>query len=450
MFGTRVGWCTASETLNFSSLAAPRGQRMELTCPIPVAGRRSMPRHCPQRRRRVGIMHLMLPLFVSMKRLVARRASGASQLTKPFVPAASLNSQRQDSWMQRPGVARRYGPADTKSAARPRSANLSRRAYLDLPVMFAAGFAIVCLLVAVPAETWASVGAAAMVTGSVVTPDFAAVLAKASASALKGGIAGFFAGQAQVLAFMWLRTTMNFQYANGGNFQSALKALWEDGGIPRLYKGLWLAILQAPLVRFGDTAANAGILVIMDYYFPELPLAVKTAAGSTMAAFWRVFLMPLDSLKTNLQVNGSEAVDILKTRVRERGLGELYAGALANFAASWAGNYPYFAVFNSLSEAWATPEDSAGRIIRNGIMGMCASTASDITSNSLRVLKTKRQSARTTDDVGYGEAANSIIKTEGISGFLFRGLETRILVNILQGSFFAILWKLIEERINFD
>eukprot|EP00971_Amphidinium_carterae_P156623 3104734-Amphidinium_carterae.1 len=31
-------------------------------------------------------------------------------------------------------------------------------------------------------------------------------------------------------------------------------------------------------------------------------LLLGRVAGSTMAAFWRVFLMPLDSLKTNLQV----------------------------------------------------------------------------------------------------------------------------------------------------
>mmetsp|Transcript_52192 Transcript_52192/g.124403 ORF Transcript_52192/g.124403 Transcript_52192/m.124403 type:complete len:436 (+) Transcript_52192:156-1463(+) len=403
----------------------------------------------PRRRRRLGIAQALLPLLsllLALRRLVTRTSTDSDAFVPAYhsirVPLQQENLRYKSSLRQagrKERTARKLAgsnPQDTRRSSR------SIRYWLDLPV-YGLGLAIICItFFVVPAETWAATAAA--------VPDFTAVLAKASASALKGGVAGFFAGQAQVLVFMWMRTTMNYQYAKGGNFMSAIKSLWEDGGIPRLYKGLWLAIVQAPLSRFGDTAANAGMLVLMDFWFPDLPLALKTAAGSTMAALWRVFLMPLDSLKTNLQVNGSEGFEVLKNRVQERGPGELYAGALANFAASWAGNYPYFAVFNGLSEAWVAPDDSTGRIIRNGIMGICASTASDITSNSLRVLKTVRQSVRSADDGGYMEAAQRIIKSDGLLGFLGRGLETRILVNILQGSFFAILWKLIEEQLNFS
>ena len=48
------------------------------------------------------------------------------------------------------------------------------------------------------------------------------------------------------------------------------------------------------------------------------------------------------------QVQGEEAYTILKQKVKTAGFGVLYAGAFANFAASWAGNYPWFAVFNYL------------------------------------------------------------------------------------------------------
>lgn len=53
------------------------------------------------------------------------------------------------------------------------------------------------------------------------------------------------------------------------------------------------ALLQGPLSRFGDTAANSGTLAILDEFksTKDLPLGVKTAFASTAAAGWRIFLM---------------------------------------------------------------------------------------------------------------------------------------------------------------
>ena len=56
--------------------------------------------------------------------------------------------------------------------------------------------------------------------------------------------------------------------------------------------------------RFGDTAANAGTLALLDSYDStrNLPVTVKTLAASATAAVWRVFLMPIDTTKTIMQV----------------------------------------------------------------------------------------------------------------------------------------------------
>ncbi|OLP90193.1 hypothetical protein AK812_SmicGene28268 [Symbiodinium microadriaticum] len=223
-------------------------------------------------------------------------------------------------------------------------------------------------------------------------------------------------------------------------------SLWEEGGIRRLYQGVQLAIIQAPLSRLGDTAANAGVLVLMDFYFPEAPLPLKTAAASTAAAMWRIALTPIDTLKTTYQVRGEGGLDLLLGRVRRNGPGELYAGAIANFAGNWVGNYPYFVVFNALDSAWTAPSDPMMRIVRTGVMGMCSSITSDTVSNSFRVLKTIRQSSEEAE--GYLEAAQRVIQRDGLTGLLGRGLETRLLVNVLQGTFFTIIWKLVEEKLN--
>jgi hypothetical protein len=53
------------------------------------------------------------------------------------------------------------------------------------------------------------------------------VVSKASGSAFRGGVAGFIAGVVQVGSFMWMRTAMNFQYANGGTMLGAITTLYK-------------------------------------------------------------------------------------------------------------------------------------------------------------------------------------------------------------------------------
>merc|ERR1719506_2315852 len=103
-----------------------------------------------------------------------------------------------------------------------------------------------------------------MTSVAVKKADLKSVLLVAIKKAWNSGSAGFVAGTAQVMAFMWLRTTMNYQVKNGGSFTEVLSKLWAEGGLARLYRGLlpW-AIFQAPLSRFGDVAANELVISMM-------------------------------------------------------------------------------------------------------------------------------------------------------------------------------------------
>lgn len=171
--------------------------------------------------------------------------------------------------------------------------------------------------------------------------DWDEVLQKASKKALGGGKAGALAAVVQVLSLMWLRTSMNRQYRYGGDLQSSLKALWDEGGIPRLYQGLPFALIQGPLTRFGDTAANVGILALLEST-PEtqaLPLPIKTAIGSISAGTWRVILMPIDSSKTAMQVEGADGLKNLWGLAATEGPGALYQGAVAQAAATAVGHF---------------------------------------------------------------------------------------------------------------
>ena len=77
------------------------------------------------------------------------------------------------------------------------------------------------------------------------------VLKKAGKKALGGGIAGALAMVAQVALLMWMRTVMNYQHANGLSTWEAITTLYAEGGIPRLYEGWMVALLLAPVARFG-------------------------------------------------------------------------------------------------------------------------------------------------------------------------------------------------------
>jgi len=104
----------------------------------------------------------------------------------------------------------------------------------------------------------------------------------------------------QVLTLMPLRTTMNYQYKHGMSMRGALHALRSDGGLFRFYRGLAPALVQAPLSRFGDTASNAFALTLLADV--PLPVAVKTLGASLLAGAFRVLLVPVDTVKTIMQV----------------------------------------------------------------------------------------------------------------------------------------------------
>merc|ERR1719162_664757 len=89
---------------------------------------------------------------------------------------------------------------------------------------------------------------------------------------------------------MWMRTTVNYQYRNGGTFRGALTHLYGDGGIPRFYRGVLPALVQGPLSRFGDTAANTGVLTMLDSMesTKNLSVGIKTASASAAAALFRI------------------------------------------------------------------------------------------------------------------------------------------------------------------
>jgi hypothetical protein len=285
--------------------------------------------------------------------------------------------------------------------------------------------------------------------------ELSAVLRKAANRAIGGGVAGAAAMAINVSTLMWIRTTVNFQYRYGMSTGEALRHLYKDGGggisgLTRFYRGYFPALMQGPLARFGDTAANAGVMVYFDSYedTKELPVLVKTLGASFAASAMRIFLMPIDAWKTTKQVEGAAGLSKLLAKVRTNGPTVLWHGGLGAATATFVGHYPWWSVYNSLNEylpQYDRKTDLPMYLARNAVIGFAASATSDSISNPIRVLKTYRQTSM--EKISYMDAGKSIIAKEGFGGFWTRGLSTKIFANGLQGIMFSVGYKYFTELI---
>ncbi|KAK9786993.1 hypothetical protein WJX73_004001 [Symbiochloris irregularis] len=212
------------------------------------------------------------------------------------------------------------------------------------------------------------------------------VLKQAGKRALGGGLPGAAAMGIQVGSLMWLRTTVNYQYRYGTTTTDALKKLYAEGGIVRFYRG------------------------------------------------------------TTMQVEGKGGFAKLATKVRTNGFTVLYHGSLAAWAATFVGHWPWFAVYNTLNEKLPQYDDLPKRLLRSAIIGFSASAVSDTCSNSIRVIKTTKQTH--SEAVTYPQVLKEVLAKDGVLGLMGRGLKTKILANGLQGLLFTVLWRLGQDMWN--
>lgn len=302
----------------------------------------------------------------------------------------------------------------------------------------------------VRSSTKSTVGADAGTRSVVAKNDMplSQILAKAARKGLGGGIPGFVAGVIQVLTLMWLRTVVNYQSRYGTTFRQTLYHLFNDGGVPRFYRGISFALVQAPVARFVATFANDGCQALLaslemtKHWGP----ARGTMISSVVVGMWRVFLMPIDTCKTVLQVDSRDGFKNLMQKVRAGKINVLYQGALALIASSMISYYPWFYSYRVLSESDLVAAAFAPGLVKNAFIGFSASVVSDVISNGIRVIKTTKQSMGSRHAVSYGETISLILAEDGWRGLLCRGLKTRIFGNALQSVLFTIVWRGLAER----
>jgi hypothetical protein len=264
---------------------------------------------------------------------------------------------------------------------------------------------------------------------------------------IKSGTAGAGAMSVQVCTLMWLRTIMNYQYSHGGNIQATIKKLYGEGGVARFYKGFGPALFQGPLSRFGDTFSNTLALSICEKNsaMNELPVFVKTSFASITAGLFRICLMPIDTLKTSLQVNGS--MNQLSNSLKIAGPRVLFNGAIATSSATMVGHFPWFVTHNYLNTYLPKYEkdQKLKNMGRNAFIGFSSSIVSDTVSNSFRIVKTAKQS-HVNPKITYRKIVDEIVQKDGMKGLFGRGLKIRLFTNGIQGIIFSVMWKYMSSE----
>jgi hypothetical protein len=281
----------------------------------------------------------------------------------------------------------------------------------------------------------------------VVTGTSSQILKKAAQTAFKGGFYAASAGLVQVICLMWLRTTVNYQYRYGVPMLTALQQLYQQGGIARFYKGVTFALLISPISKFGAVAANEWSKIFVASYYPVSSAGdmAATILGTALTVLWRVFLMPIETCKTVLQVDGASGFAKLMGSVQRGQLGVLYRGSTAAILAVAAGHYPWFLVYNILDKYLVKQDHIVQSVGRSALIGFAASAASDTFSNVLRVLKTVKQAtgADGRRALTYLQIAESILREGGLAALFGRGLLTRLLTNGIQSVLFTVLLQLL-------
>ncbi|PIL27104.1 hypothetical protein GSI_10244 [Ganoderma sinense ZZ0214-1] len=180
---------------------------------------------------------------------------------------------------------------------------------------------------------------------------------------------------------------------------------------------------QDSLPRFGDTAANIGVLVLLRWnrYIKVLLVSFMT---STEAGFRLVFMpVPLRrSCRWTRRREWSSCVlgyvlpqNLLHLTVAYTGTTVGY-GAIETAAAGLTGHYLWFRTYNYLDEILPAPTCVSRKLLRQAAIGFASSVVSDSASNSLHAVMTYRQVHE--PRIGYVAAAKAVIAEHGLGGLL--------------------------------
>lgn len=264
--------------------------------------------------------------------------------------------------------------------------------------------------------------------------------------AVESGVAGSQAMMVNVTTLMWLNTIVNYQYYHGTHMKDSIETLYRNGGIRRFYTGFIPTLMHGSTSRFCDFYSHS-----LSKHICQECLSVSTDStlnsvilSAGISSGFRSILTPLETVKLIYQIDGNNATDKIKKKIKAHGLKNMWSGSGAVMTANFFGYIPWFYTFETLDKNLPKYESETSNIIRNGTIGFTSSVVSDVLSNFTRVVKTIKQNEQ--NNIKYTKIITKIVKEHGIHSLFYRGLNTKILTNGLQSITFTIMWKIFNEN----
>ena len=253
-----------------------------------------------------------------------------------------------------------------------------------------------------------------------------------SSDTLQCAFSGMFAGTLQTGSLLWLRTINKNQYKYGSQFAPTMRILYNDGNIPRFFRGFTPAIIDNALCRFGD----AYIYCYINKHYSDLSLHKKSTLMSLLTTPHKMLLTPLDMISVNYHIYGKNGGNVIKNTIKKNGILTLYTGGSQILFLNIFSNYIWFTTFLYLEGIHQHYKSSH---TLNAIHGFIPTIISDIFTNPFRMIKTYKQSS---PELSYKECIRELVNNNySMSNILFRGLSSRMLIHGIQTSVYVVLWK---------
>ena len=210
-----------------------------------------------------------------------------------------------------------------------------------------------------------------------------------------------------------------------------------------------ILVIVAKSTRISHRSYRKSYIVALD---PLLSGSIAGAIGVGVA-------YPIDSIKTKTQTYSSQgirlsAIDTIKKVINEEkdGFKSLYSGVSGVMIGQALIKATAFA-----SNAWALDHLLNNTNIDSSFIQLVLAAAfsgliSSFVCNPVERIKVMMQAANTNDDgKGYTseiECLNSILKSDGIKGFLFRGIDATLPREIIGYGFYFVVYSLITSSSN--
>ena len=268
---------------------------------------------------------------------------------------------------------------------------------------------------------------------------FSATSPKKQLSTSQTIVAGAAAGLIELLVMYPLdvvKTRAQLLASNQGKSASvlgSLRAIVQEGGVSRLYRGIAAPAIQEPIKRSVKFTSNS-------YYsslFPTENLQTRLFCGALAGGTEAVFIAPFEVVKVRMQaanrlLNYNSSWHCFRSIIQTEGILSFASGVEAAIWRSGVWNGNYFGIVWYTKKNVLPLDDSAGKIktmARNFVCGFIGGTWATVMNNPFDVAVSRIRNVLPGEDTPYRHALQSLARIVSDEGFLalYKGFAAKVL-----------------------